>query len=681
DIIDDLSYTYEGNQLRQVSDSAGTAGFKDGNNAGDDYAYDANGNMTRDLNKGITRIEYNHLNLPTRVDWEAGRYQLTTYDANGIKLQKRDYKADTLHKTIDYVGEFVYVTEGSGQTKLKQISHDEGRVVPLDDGSFSYEYHLKDHLGNVRVTFSTTPENYEMIETFESGEDNGFQDLQRFTNSNANTTSGGNEVARLQSGDTGGMIFLSMNKGDTVNLTVNANYESTPSNNNFLGTGYNALFSSFDAVYGSGIENGVTSSSSVFDDALSGIDMSDKGNSSTAPRAFLNYIRFDKDMNYVSAGFLQISTAAQGIGVHETISLNDIIADREGYILAYLSNENAAAVNVHFDDFTVYHGKTNVVFTSDYYPFGYGFNEYNRTASVPQNFRFNSFELDENTGWYDYLARQYDPLIGRFTSVDPAADLMRRHSPYNYAFDNPIRFIDPDGMMPDEIIDGSAAGGGSTSRTITSAGNTDYIDEVTTSTTTTRSVVDSSDPDYQAALEQSGIDPSNLSGEAWVTQTTTTTTTSGTVLEYDDSGNLISENTTDFTLTESQKSVTFKDTNGGDGGGAIINKEANVTYDQNASPSDAVSAKINDAVSYRSANGVSVTNGQDNASAIARQQNAINNIDKYSPAAGALVLRYASLGSLAFSAATYGVTKSLERGLQFLKSDGAPCNNCTKTFK
>ncbi len=154
--IDDLTYTYYGNQLIAVNDAVRQ------NNDGDfidngfiytgndpEFAYDVNGNLISDQNKGLIEINYNYLNQPISLESRDDDSRIEyIYDAAGNKRTQRFYFDATLNKTTDFVNSFVYENHS-----LSYVLFTEGRIV-LNPRLPAYaEYYLKDHLGNVRVAY------------------------------------------------------------------------------------------------------------------------------------------------------------------------------------------------------------------------------------------------------------------------------------------------------------------------------------------------------------------------------------------------------------------------------------------------------------------------------------------------------------------------------------------------
>ncbi|UOY06609.1 hypothetical protein L0P88_22135 [Muricauda sp. SCSIO 64092] len=264
--MDILDYDYHNgevsNRLYKVNDTgSNTYGFKNSSANNQDYWYDANGNMVRDLNKGIGTssvdgISYNHLNLPTEVKFDNNNNKKISYiyDALGTKLKKMTYN-NGVSTTTDYAGNYIYENNA-----LQFSPHPEGYVMPNSSGGYDYVYQYRDHLGNIRLSYTDDPSNP---------------------------------------------------------------------------------------------------------------------------------------------------------------------------------------------------GTPTIIEENNYYPFGLKHKGYNSNVSslgnsVAQRWKFGGKEYQEelDLNWYDITARNYDPALGRWMNLDPLAEQMRRHSPYNFSFNNPIYFQDYDGMSP-----------------------------------------------------------------------------------------------------------------------------------------------------------------------------------------------------------------------------------------
>ena len=152
-LIDNLNLTYNGNQLQSVYDNATNSVFGNGMEFKDaahetvEYAYDKNGNLTKDLNKNITEIQYNILNLPSHISFADGSSIVYEYAADGSKVRTTHTINDNVTSTV-YCGNAIY-ENGS----LKMLLNESGYYSFQDN---KFHFYIKDHQGNVRVVADET---------------------------------------------------------------------------------------------------------------------------------------------------------------------------------------------------------------------------------------------------------------------------------------------------------------------------------------------------------------------------------------------------------------------------------------------------------------------------------------------------------------------------------------------
>jgi len=476
--MDALTYSYEGNQLTSVSDAARYAGFHDRNTSGVDYTYDKNGNLKEDLNKEITQIEYNHLNLPNKVTKANGDYIEYIYDASGIKIQQIVHEGAEV-KTTDYMGNYIYEDD-----EIALIQHDEGRVVP-QGSEWEYQYHIKDHLGNVRTTFTTAPKTIDFFINFEQlGNDDidlAQVDLQTivandiFDHTDATGTTYQN-AQRLNGTDgeqVGTALAFPVGKGDTLNASVFAKYVEITSNPTnaaaSLATALIGAFtgspSTFTTDAGASTITGNYGSGSLI--GGTGFPLED----ANGPRAFLNLVFLPEDQeislqNGVSFAYDQLDAAAtQGIGQSKNqnfdeLTIEDFVAPGNGYVMVYLSNESDFITEVYFDDLSVTINEHPVIQSDDYYPFGLSFNSYQRVTAKEN--KYNTFQdqekiTDLDLNWIQFKWRNHDPAIGRFFNVDPLAESYVYNSPYAFSENHVTSHIELEGLEKISIHSASFA--------------------------------------------------------------------------------------------------------------------------------------------------------------------------------------------------------------------------------
>jgi RHS repeat-associated protein len=457
--IDQLAYSYDGNKLTAVTDGAGTSeapnDFEDPTQQSEEYVYDANGNVTEDKNKGIT-ISYNELGLPNQIRFANGNPLTFIYSATGEKLCQYLISSDGAGglswKQVDYIAGFVY-----GQGSHLFVATATGRAIfepnRTQEDKWVQEYHLRDHLGSLRLAFrgggTDLLASASMEPSVSVREENQFDHLaetRKYDPAHART---GDYSALLKAGQhgQGPTAMLPVKAGDSLRIEVFGRYDALkPSAAPVL---LPALGASSNAPGPRQTETPAATRPGRVPRLLAGLTVAWTGllpalfhsPKNDLPQAYVRYDLYDKDSVFVKSEVKLLDATARNDW--QELAL-EVTPAQDGYVRVFL--ENNSALTAWFDDLSIVAAQELIVQENHYDPFGQNLVDIETVGKPDCKNQYTGKERlsDKGLEWTDYGARMYDAQLGRWHSPDPATQYA---SPFTAMGNNPVSYVDADGRF------------------------------------------------------------------------------------------------------------------------------------------------------------------------------------------------------------------------------------------
>jgi len=325
--------------------------------------------------------------------------------------------------------------------RLEFMATEEGRalhpqMLGNETTTFAYEYHYKDHLGNLRLAFRQPKPTVTHKASMEVV--NAYKEDVAFTNV-ANTRDNTRGYVSGSSAKVGGTHpigpwkTLKIKQGDVVNGEVYARYETSST-----GLGINlSLYLTNPSNFRGGSESGRNPTLLNLGLGLSPVSNPPAG----VPKAQLRYLFYDKDNKFISSQSVAVTASAANSWLK--LTLPQFTATQDGYLQVLVVNESN--VDVWFDDLSITHTEALIVQENHYDPWGLNLAGIETQGQPDHKFQYNGIEKEEAFGlsWAMAQFRAYDPQLGRFHRIDP---IIKEHeSPYAWNTNNPVSFADPDG--------------------------------------------------------------------------------------------------------------------------------------------------------------------------------------------------------------------------------------------